>query len=693
MNGFATGQQSYFLRKGTRIMPKKVSLTFDSAWVLSKKDEEPLLVNAFLAFVRKVMDVEVLEFSLTDCAFVVKSEDATEEGIKNEIETILKQVFSAPDPDKVVDCDILDYTMTEAPKQETAESSEQPESNDQTAPSKPSKPANQTKDIIEQINALVGAKEFKDLANECVAVAPGLIANNAVDAFTHQCYIFSINDGYGLTTYLHSFASLLRSLNLIKIDERRPVLEVKIPSSRDKDSGRDPFVSFMTDFHRYGYKDQIISIDISEWMSQLSDKRFRNFLFDLEDCMGENIIVFRVPFVEKDILDQLKKRLGDVLFVRDVSFVPFSLFELSLYAEKAIKERGFTVEDEAWDVFNTRLAEEKNDGRFYGINTVNKVILEMIYLKQLYNARNDGNDTVIKRSEIMPLAASYNEHQKTGMEMMDELIGMDTVKTRVEEIVAQIELAAKNSRLSSPCIHMRFVGNPGTGKTTVARVIGQILKEKGILRNGHFFEYSGRDFCGQYVGETAPKTSAMCRDAYGSVLFIDEAYSLYRGPNHSSADYGQEAIDTLIAEMENHRSDLMVIMAGYTDDMDRLMQANAGLESRMPYIIEFPNYTREQLFEIFMSMVNKNFTYRDGFEEAVKEFFGSLSDEVISAKEFSNARFVRNLFERTWGKAILRAQMNKEDPAVLIKEDFLLASSEKEFKKIMKKQHRTLGFA
>ena len=155
--------------------------------------------------------------------------------------------------------------------------------------------------------------------------------------------------------------------------------------------------------------------------------------------------------------------------------------------------------------------------------------------------------------------------------------------------------------MERPCIHMRFVGNPGTGKTTVARIIGKILKEKGVLRIGNFYEYAGRDFCGRYVGETAPKTASICRDAYGSVLFIDEAYSLYRGDDNSR-DYGREALDTLIAEMENHRNDFVVIMAGYTDDMDKLMAGNMGLASRMPYTIEFPNFTREQLYEIFESM-------------------------------------------------------------------------------------------
>ena len=269
-------------------------------------------------------------------------------------------------------------------------------------------------------------------------------------------------------------------------------------------------------------------------------------------------------------------------------------------------------------------------------------------------------------------------------------MGSEEVKKRIDEIVAQIELSLKSSSSERPCIHMRFVGNPGTGKTTVARIIGRILKEKGVLRVGNFYEYAGRDFCGRYVGETAPKTASICRDAYGSVLFIDEAYSLYRGEG-SDYDYGREAIDTLIAEMENHRSDFVVIMAGYTDDMNRLMDGNAGLASRMPYTIEFPNFTREQLYDIFVSMVNGRFRSDEQLFDAARAYFTGLPDEMLAAKEFSNARFVRNLFERTWAKAAMRSQLDGKAEVVLTKEDFEHASADKEFTLNVPKKTR-LGF-
>ena len=150
--------------------------------------------------------------------------------------------------------------------------------------------------------------------------------------------------------------------------------------------------------------------------------------------------------------------------------------------------------------------------------------------------------------------------------------------------------------------------------------------------------------------------------------------------------------DTLIAEMENHRSDLVVIMAGYTDEMDTLLQANPGLESRMPYVIEFPSYTRSELSEIFMTMAAKTFRVADGVREAVEDYFNNLPEEMLSGKEFSNARYVRNLFERTWGKAGIRCQLNHEDEIVIRPEDFLAASAEKEFNKLIVKKTRTLGF-
>lgn len=540
---------------------------------------------------------------------------------------------------------------------------------------------------LEKIDKLVGANEFKDFAKEIVKLAPIIKKKHSQDVFAAQSYLFSIGDGCGLSTYLELFATLVEALGLAPIVAFSSVVEIKL----DLTSKPTEDLSVVYNVLENGDPElvKLLCIDIGKWIDKTDTEDFKKLLKNMQKASDKFIFAFRVPFVDKDVLGRVATSLNDLMSVRVLSIPPFDNAQTKEIARRDLQKYGLEMSVAAWQYFFARIAEEKRDGKFYGLNTIKKVVKELVYKKQVALSNGAKDATVIGVKDARKIC-SYKEDKGEGMAQLDKLVGCEQIKRQIEEILAQIELTKTQSGLEKPCLHMRFVGSPGTGKTTVARILGKILKEKGVLRIGNLYEYKGRDFCGQYIGETAPKTSGMCRDAYGSVLFIDEAYSLYRGDDNSR-DYGIEAIDTLISEMENHKDDLVVIMAGYTDDMEKLMDGNRGLKSRMPYTIEFPNFTREQLFEIYKSMAADKFKVADDLYPTVKAYFEGLSDEVLDSKNFSNARFVRNLFERTWAKAAMRCQLEGQKSVMLCASDFLNAASEKDFAFQIEKKIK-LGF-
>lgn len=645
-------------------MKKKLIVELDGQWVLSHRDDE-ILPIALIESELKALDVfERDESSLTSLCILIDENKIGAEEAKSKIESVFLSKYPRENIREILSVRIEDRE----------ESSEDPELK-RTDESSERVPSAQKGDALQKINALVGAAEFRSLAKEISDIAAEIKRTGTYEVFFNQCYLFSIGEGRGLTTYLTLLAQLIGELGLCKMSAN-PVREEKLSPFREE---MEPFEDAMRALGKGDKKSvKLLCIDISEWMDKTDDRYFKRFLRIVEKHSEEFIVVFRVPFVDKDILAEIRFSLNDLLNVRALSFPPFNRNEIKEFAKHELDRLKFSLTKTAWDCFFERISEEKGDGKFYGINTIKKVVKELVYCKQLQNARAKKTDTVIGKNEAKYICSGVDDPKLSGFEMLSKLVGSESIKKRIEEIVAQIDLSLRDSSMERPCIHMRFVGNPGTGKTTVARIIGKILKEKGVLRIGNFYEYAGRDLCGRYVGETAPKTASICRDAYGSVLFIDEAYSLYRGDDNSR-DYGREALDTLIAEMENHRNDFVVIMAGYTDDMDKLMEGNMGLASRMPYTIEFPNFTREQLYLIFESMVKGRFKYDKQLLSVAHEYFNNLPDEIIQAKEFSNARFVRNLFERTWAKAAMRCQLNGRQNIVLTKDDFEHASADKEF--------------
>ncbi|MBQ9414586.1 MAG: AAA family ATPase [Clostridia bacterium] len=658
-------------------------ISFSETWLEKNPNILPSLQTALTEKLKEYFEISETYSKPLSCGGVLESPIPAEEPIlEKTVGSFLKEDFEIADSDFSVKVEAIAESDEKKPTQQ-ADSPSGQEAGDSQSSAEDTAEQPRKETILQKINNLIGVSEFKNLAAECVKVAPGLIESNLTDVFFNRSYLVSINEGNGLTTCLELFAALVHENKL----NPRPMEVREFRISSKKQSPYLDVTIFMQSKHE---AETVACIDISECINGMETPEFREFLKVLAKKGNDVILFFRVPFLEKHILQSIQQQLNDVLFVKEIVIPPFSNEELVQCATHLLSEKGFTMGEDAWNLFESKVADEKSDGRFYGIKTVYKIISEILFAKHIYNVEHSG-DRTIRREEICDIEERIHL-DKTGQELLDELYGIDELKEKILQIVAQLEVSARDERLNSPCMHMRFVGNPGTGKTTIARIIGVLLKERGVLRNGQFFEYGGRAFCGRYIGETAPKTAAICRDAYGSVLFIDEAYSLYRGDD-DTRDFGREALDTLVAEMENHRSELVVIMAGYPDDMDKLMEGNPGLKSRMPILIEFPNYTREQLTEIFLNMARKHFTFDEDFEKAVATYFQSLSDAVMHAKDFSNARFARNLYERTWGKAALRCQLDTQASFdVLLADDFLLATQDAEFQTVLSDKKK-LGFS
>ena len=339
--------------------------------------------------------------------------------------------------------------------------------------------------------------------------------------------------------------------------------------------------------------------------------------------------------------DEMRQELSKY-FYWNLKFERLEEEDKEKYIINALKQNNISINKKCKlfkEIADNPLFEIKEDLIKIIVNCISKNIKRInnknyTQVFKLVNSNSKNNDEKVKNKD------KDKKINKSGKSELDELIGFEDVKSQIEQILNFVKV--KKNKGNMPMLHMVFEGNPGTGKTTIARIIGKIFAENKILSDENkFVEVDREKLVGKYVGWTASKTKEAVEEAKGGVLFVDEAYSLVNDDSHR--DFGYEAIDTLIKEMEDNRDNLCVIFAGYTNEMEKLLKSNPGFESRIQFKIKFPDYTSKELYQVFVKLCHKeDYKLSSNIKEIIIKYF----EDEKKKENFSNARCVRNLFEK-----------------------------------------------
>lgn len=419
----------------------------------------------------------------------------------------------------------------------------------------------------------------------------------------------------------------------------------------------------------------MFSIDLTAWVNQIEKPEFREFLLFLYSQAESYRYVFRIPYLEKRMVKRVAAILSDIFTVDTISLPPIRQQDIRETAAALLSEYGYTATEEAMAIFERRLTEERSDGRFYGMSTVEKVIREMV-VEKLRRKTEGEEERLIYAADIEQILAEEKKEKRNPKEELESRVGMEKISTRLEEILRDMEGQKNNASY----YNIRFVGNPGTGRTETARLFGEMMQERGMLSQGGFLEYRGEELLGTVQGETTPKTMIICRDAEGCVLFID-GLSLREKDEEEEEKIEQqafrrEAIETLLSQVQQDPGAFLLIFAGTKEEMEALVQDYPEIETLFPYVVEFPDYTKAELLEIYRDMARRRgMSLSAEAEQELQRYFKKLPEQVLREAEFANGRFVRNLFERTVSKVSLRAELYGTEAEKIYRSDLLLAVS------------------
>ena len=565
--------------------------------------------------------------------------------------------------------------------------------------------------ILDAVSLLDGFAPFHAHLRELDEIQQSLRGWGRTGLFPSRHLLVSLNPGEGRSTLLGHYHAFLRETRIYpngrKIQPHAFLLFEKdfaepVSSIIPEDT---PFTDLESDM-KY-YDSAMVGLSIDDWPGRMDASPFNKMMDWCRERQHRFHFVFFVPVLEPAVLARVQAQLAEHLPIRLIKLAPATDDALTALAIRQLAACGITCPPALHPHFRHLLIRERSDGRFHGRSTVMKLVTEL----QLARARNavkpdaSGPAWQVTKQDFLPTPSLWQppngKDTASGLAQLQALVGLQGVKTQLLEIIETMKItrnhqsAAAWDKRAKPCHHLLFTGGPGTGKTEVARLFGRILREEGLLPVGDLLETNRYDLVGQCIGHTGPRTMAVCQAAMGSVLFVDEAYLLAAHEDAgSSRDYGQEALGALIAEMENRRDRFIVILAGYREEMESLFALNPGLRDRIPHLVHFPNYTREELQQLFWAMISKKGVPDAALADRVAQYLRTLPDAFLTSREFGNARFIRNLVERTFIKALMRNQTAPPcEPLRLCASDFEQVLAEEDLQSLNRDRIRQpIGF-